>query len=885
LNGLGLAVIYLVFFLSGTAALIYQVIWVRSFSLVFGGSHLAVATVLTVFMGGLALGSYLIGRYGNRSGLNMLRLYGYLELGIAISALIFLGLIRLYPPIYIFFADFFPNSNLYMSIIRVIFATCAIIIPTTLMGATLPVLSEFFTQHKGTIGIHLSMLYAVNTLGAVIGAASAGFILLPQFSVLSTALLAISINTVIGLLCIKLNYPGTTNQESAIPQDFQASESDSQNILPPFVLKMVLIGIGISGFCALGYEVLWSRILSIVVGKSVYGFTIILVAFLSGIGCGSLCYGYINKIRHKTDRVNQRATIAWFGILQVLIGIFALTVSVKLLDLPVNKSMVMKYFMDKEMAVFHARQLSSIVLSFAYMFVPAFLMGVAFPMAGKIHTLSTGIVRRATGDILSYNTIGAILGSATSGFILVYTVGIERSLQILIIMNIGLGLIILTSLMNKTLYNWCAVTLPLVTIFVLLSSPDSFKIWGDKWFAVYKANEMEGYITPQMIKGMLANTEVLYYGEGVEAIVSSVRTGSYQGFITNGRTESSNTPADLQCVYTLGHLPMLLAKEPKKIFVLGTGAGVTLGATSVYPSVEQITLVEIEPKVLGVARTFDRYNHQVLDNPKLKIVINDGRNFLLTTKEKFDVITADPVHPWFSGAGYLYTDEYFSLAASRLTPGGVICQWVPIYELSEANLKSIVATFRKNFKYTMLWLTQYNAELVGSNTPIILDEQDLERKISNAVVRSDLTSVNMGTARSFMSYFIIGNKGLGAFSRGGTINTDNNIYLEFSAPLSMGNTDLVAENIHKISALREDILPYVKSASTKQGILEQQSYWRKNMEAAKIKDQAHRMYYTQGQEHNYIQLLNQIDQIVPDYAPHRIMYDEYRSILKMMGRD
>jgi spermidine synthase len=647
----------------------------------------------------------------------------------------------------------------------------------------------------------------------------------------------------------------------------------------------VLIGIGISGFCALGYEVLWSRILSVVVGKSVYGFTIILVAFLSGIGCGSLCYGYINKFRPKTDRFNQRATVAWFGILQVLIGISALLVSIKLMHLPVNKSVVMKYFMDKEMAVFHARQISSILLSFSYMFVPAFLMGVAFPMAGKIHTFSTGTVRRATGDILSYNTIGAILGSATSGFILVYAVGIERSLQILIITNIGLGLIILSSLMSKPIYKWYAGALPFAVIIVLLSSPDSWKIWGDKWFAVYKANEMEGYITPQMIKGMLAITEVLYYGEGVEAIVSSVKTGSYQGFITNGRTESSNTPADLQCVYTLGHLPMLLAKEPKKVFVLGTGAGVTLGATSAHPSVEQITLVEIEPKVLGVARTFDRYNHQVLDNPKLKIVFNDGRNFLLTTKEKFDVITADPVHPWFSGSGYLYTDEYFNLAASRLTPGGVICQWVPIYELSGANLKSIIATFRKNFKYTMLWLTQYDAELVGSNTPIVLDEQELERKISNAVVRPDLASVNMGTARNFMSYFIMGNSGLEEFSRGGTINTDNNIYLELSAPLSMGNTDLVAENILNISALREDILPYVKAAPTEQGILEQRSYWKRNMEVAKLKDQAHRMYYTQGQEHNYIQPLNKIDRIMPGYAPHRIMYDEYMSILKMMGRN
>lgn len=886
MNRLGLALIYLMFFLSGSAALIYQVVWVRSFGLIFGGSHLAIATVLTVFMGGLALGSYLIGRYVNRSNLSMLRLYGILELGIAASALLFMVLIRFYPPVYSFFADFAPESPLYLSVIRVVFAACAIIVPTTLMGATLPVLSVLMTHHKETIGIHLSLLYAINTLGAVIGAASAGFFLLPALSVQLTALVAITINTLVGLVCISPFF-GTAPQPvttQTVLSEQMPDHLDESTAPDQFMLRTVLIGIGISGFCALGYEVLWSRVLSIVVGKSVYGFTIILVAFLTGIGCGSLVYSYLNRIRPKTDRFYPRAAVAWFGAIQLLIGLSALVVSIKLLDLPVNKSSLMKFFMDKDMAVFQARQLSSIILSFSYMFVPAFLMGIAFPMAGKIHTLSIANIRRGTGDILAYNTIGAILGSAVSGFVLVYTVGIERSLQILIIINIGLGLVALTSVLKKPFYRWGATALPVVMIVALLSSPTSWKMWSDKWFAVYKANEMEGYVTPQMIKGMLANTEVLYYGEGIEAIVSSVRTGSYQGFITNGRTESSNTPADLQCVYTLGHLPMLLAKEPKKVFVLGTGAGVTLGATSVHPSVEQITLVEIEPKVLGVARTFARYNHNVIENPKVKIVFNDGRNFLLTTKEKFDVITADPVHPWFSGAGYLYTDEYFRLAASRLTPGGVICQWVPIYELTEANLKSIVATFRKSFKYTMLWLTQYDAELIGSNAPIILDEAELERRISTASIKRDLSSVNMGSARDFMSYFVMGSKALEKFSHDGIINTDNNLYLEFSAPLSMGKTELVADNIARLTGLREEIISYVKPAATQQGILDQKTYWQKNMAAARIKDQAQRMYYTDGQEHSYIPLLQQINQLLPGYAPHRVMYDEYMSIMRMMGR-
>jgi spermidine synthase len=878
-------IVYLLFFLSGSAALMYQIIWVRSFSLIFGGSHLAVTTVLTVFMGGLALGSYLVGRYAQRYSSSPLRLYGWIELGIALSAVFCMLLIKTFPSIYIPLANFIPESAFYLTTIRILFVAFAIIIPTTLMGATLPLLSGFLARQKKIIGLHLSLLYAINTLGAVVGAAVAGFLLLPNISVSTTAMIAVSLNLLVGMACMQpylFKKFDDENPPSSAP--FQEKSSlTPNNASDNFVAKAILIGIGISGFCALGYEVLWSRVLSIVIGASTYGFTIILVSFLAGIGCGSLFYGFINK--YSKQETNWKIARIGFGFIQIMIGIAALAVSVKLLDLPTTKSFVMKFLFSKDFSVFNARLFASIVVAFAYMFVPAFLMGIAFPMAGKIHALASSNTCRATGDVLSYNTIGAILGSALSGFLFIYAVGIERSLQIFIILNIGLGITMLASLSKNHLIRWGVLCMPAFMLCIVLFYPQSWKLWNQKWFAVYKANEMEGNVTPQMLRSILANTQVLYYGEGAQAIVSSVKTGDYQGFITNGRTESSNTPADLQCVYTLGHLPMLLAKSPKNIFVLGTGAGVTLGATSVHPGVEKITLVEIEPKVLGVAKTFDRYNHNVLENPKLKVVFNDGRNFLLTTKEKFDVITADPIHPWFSGAGYLYTDEYFKLAASRLNTGGVICQWVPIYELTEANLKSILATFRKNFKYTMLWLTQYDAELVGSNDPILLDEVELERRINAPLVKKDLTSVHMGSARDFLSFFIMGNRSAEAFSHGGIINTDQNLYLEFSAPLSMGKTELVAENIRNLTKHRENIIGYLKSPANRMDLALQQNYWQRNMQAAKLKDQAHIMYYTEGKEHSYPPLLLEIQRKIPNYATHKIMYDEYLSVMNLMKKE
>jgi len=361
----------------------------------------------------------------------------------------------------------------------------------------------------------------------------------------------------------------------------------------------------------------------------------------------------------------------------------------------------------------------------------------------------------------------------------------------------------------------------------------------------------------------------------VESIVSSVRAGEAQYFITNGRVEASNSNEGIQVQYTLGHLPMLLNKNPKKVFVLGTGSGMTLGATSVYPSVEQITLAEIEPKVLGVAKTFGIYNHYVIDNPKLRIVFNDGRNFLMTTKEKFDVITADPIHPWFSGAGYLYTTEYFKLAAQHLNPGGIVCQWLPIYELTNENLKSVVRTFRKNLAYTMVWLTHDDAVLVGSNSPIVIDEEELERRIMVPEVLQDLQRVKMGSAEDFLSYFIMGNEGTKAYSRGGIVNTDDNLYLEFSAPHSIGKGHLTGTNLYDIIKYRESILPYLRTPADEAGRGRQKKKWEENLNAAFLDDQAHVLnligrYNTP----EYEKLAAELNALYPTYAPWRFLRGE-----------
>jgi spermidine synthase len=868
-------------------------LWVRYLSLIFGGSHLAVTAVLAVFMSGLALGSFIIGkRIGDVK--KLLRLYGFLELGIALSALLFLGLMRLYPSIYIPLAQINETSPLYLSFIRVTFAVIAMILPTTLMGGTLPVLSGFVSHRLKGLGSRLSFLYGFNTIGAVVGAALTGFFFLVHYSVSTTLMIAIFVNVLVGAIAIVLQNKAQTVPGETTIEDESLSSSDTSFSEKPentFPLKLVLWGIGVSGFCALGYEVLWTRILSIVIGATTYGFNILLMAFLSGIALGSAALGILVKLfeKHFTESANHiRKSVVIFGLVQVAIGISALLVSIHIRDLPTHSAFIhdILHSLNLRIQPFKTRQLANFITVFSFMFVPAFFMGFAFPLAGTIHGQYKKMVGKAVGEILSFNTVGAILGSAISGFILIYLFGIQRSLQMIILINIGFGLLIMVSVKASKMLTALVLSAALIAILVPILTPNYWEMWDTRIYAIYQSNHPETFSTPEKTKEVLANNDIRYYAEGTNSIVSSIQSSDALFFITNGRVEASNSNEGKQCQYTLGHLPMLLHHNPKKIFVLGTGSGMTLGATSVHPSVEQITLAEIEPKVLGVARSFGAYNHYVLNkpNPKLKIVFNDGRNYLMTTKDKFDVITADPIHPWFSGAGYLYTTEYFKIAADHLNPGGIICQWLPLYELSEENLQSVVKTLRQNFAYTMIWMTFDDAELIGSNSPIIIDEKEMEERIREPEVLRDLLQVYMGSAEDFLNYFVMGTEGTGAYSERGIVNTDNNIYLELSAPRSIGLSKLQPTNVRSIHEHHESILPYLSIPDSDSERLLQKTKWERNHNAAAIYSKAHVMYLTGFFETpEYKSLMTALETKFPGYAPWRFLRNEEGDLAEKLG--
>ncbi len=876
-------VIYLMFFLSGAAALVYQVVWVRSLTLVFGGSHLAVTAVLSIFMGGLAAGGYVVGRRVDRVE-KPLRLYGLLELGIAAFAVVFAGLMALYPSIYVALARGRDDSAFYLTAVRLLFSVVALIIPTMLMGGTLPVLSRFVSRQPEHLRRHLSFLYGFNTLGAVFGALLAGFVLLRLYSVSTTLYVAVVTNVLIGLVSILLQerFAGlsTPADPAGAVAPAKAGDAVSRGAVNEgrsvFPIAWVLWGIGLSGFCALGYEVLWTRILTIAVGASVYGFTIILVAFLTGIALGSKAYGAAVKVFKIADP-GLSTLVAWFGMTQIAIGVTAFLVTVYLRDIPANAVWLQNVFVGAGKMSFEARVWASFALAFLYMVVPALFMGAAFPLAGEAVAKHRQMVGRAVGDVLAANTVGAILGAAASGLLMIRAFGIERSLQMLAVVNVGFGLVLLAR-RGKPRWPAAATAAGTVAALAFLAvNQDVGRIWDRKYFAVFRSNQPNAFSTPEKVREAVENTDVLYYAEGVESIVSVIRVkGGEQAFITNGRVEASSHVQAQQMQFTLGHLPVLLNRDPKDVLVVGMGSGMTAGATAVHPGVERVTLVEIERQVLGVARTFDRYNHRLLDHPKVRIVLNDGRNFLTTTDRMFDVITADPIHPWFRGAGYLYASEYFELAARHLRPGGVIAQWLPIYELTPQDLASVVKTLQRHFAHTMMWLTHYDAVIVGSNAPFLIDEADMDRRIAEPEVAGDLRRVHMGSAADFLSYFVMGTAGMARFASGGVLNTDDHLYLEFSAPFSIATSAVMAANVAAIAAHRESILPNLKPDADPAGRQAQTERWSLQLAAGRMGDRALALYLGGSpSDPAFVQSLRRLNLEHPWYAPGKALWAEH----------
>ncbi len=763
------------FFLSGISGLIYEVVWTRMLILVFGSTTFAVSTILTAYMGGLALGSFLAGQHIDRSA-RPLRVYGWLEIGIGLYGLavpwIFSGLL----PIYKVFWSVFHPSFYAFSLIRFALIFIVLSIPTTLMGATLPVLSKFYAREQGKVGLRVGLLYALNTIGAVVGSFGAGFFLLPGVGEHSTTLIAVAVNILLGVVLLGMDWVKGDKREGRERRVVERHSplSDLPTSQPKGLL--VLAAFGVSGFAAMVYQVAWSRVLSLIIGSSVYGFSIMLTTFLVGLALGSfICSGLVDRLRRR---------ILTFSILQVMIALSAFSALYLFRELP-YLFFVMFY------KIAHSQNLlffTKFLLAFMVMFIPTLLMGAVFPLVIKIYTTEVRKVGRFVGKAYSANTLGAVLGSFSGGYIMIPLLGIQRSILFAVILNLLLAaafvpLIEVRRKLSKVSY---APVLATLLAFVFLFTP--------RWDPVLMSSGMPVYVSelPENLsrEGFFDNfssekVKELFYREGVDTTVIVNKIGDNISLRVNGKSDASNS-GDMETQVLLGHYPLLFSKGLDDVLVIGMGSGVTVGSIERYP-VKRVNCVEIESSIIEATRFFDEVNNRPLEDPRTRIFVNDGRNYLLVTPDKFDVIASEPSNPWMTGCSKLFTREFFETAAKRLKKGGIMGQWLQLYSLTADDLKSIMKTFHSVFPEVLIFYGDIPVDLIllGSQERFEMDGESLRSKLSRKEVRDDLERIGIRGLEDLLGRFVMGTKGVERFTQGAVENTDDNALIEFSAPKHM----------------------------------------------------------------------------------------------------
>lgn len=741
------------FLLSGCAALVYEVVWFQLLRLVIGASSISLGILLASFMGGMCLGSLACPRLMPRRA-HPLRFYALLEAGIGISG-VMLPLVL--PPLSrIYSASVDPGSGLAL---RGIVAGIVLLPPAALMGATLPAIARCVQSTPRGIA-SLGRLYAANTLGAVIGCVLAGFWLLPFYDVSIATGFAVAINAGIALLALALS-----RKNPALPS---VPATDAPSRSSP---STVLLAIGLSGFTALGAQVIWTRHLSLLFGVTVYTFSIILAVFLAGLGAGS---GIGARIVSRVRRADLALAVTQL-LLVASIPYAAFVIAFGLPAWPraraLESSMLFGLFFSD-------------TLRTALVLLPSTLCwGASFPLALAAAGIGNNDPSRATARVYAANTAGAIAGSLCFTFVgipMFGTVTSQRAL-VLVAAAAGIGLLVFGRSRPPAWLTAVSILGLAAGVALVPALPDRISIHG----RLVMQSDYEKFHWSQ--------GEAIDLVEGITAPVGVWLSRGVRSLHVGGKAVASDHVLDMWLQRTLGHLPALVHGGPKSVLVVGMGAGVTAGAFVLHKGVEQITVCEIEPRVPEAASAhFSGPNHSVLQDPRTRLVVDDGRHFLATTSENFDLITSDPIHPYVRGAAALYSEEYYRLAKSRLNPGGVIAQWVPLYETDAAAVKSEIAAFASIFPDATFWRApgSYDLIMLARRDGAPIDASQLERGLAaNPRVRDALSPIGMDSAIRILHAYGTNAHDLAPWLKDAEVNRDSNLRLEYLAALAVDHKD------------------------------------------------------------------------------------------------
>ncbi|MBI1853065.1 MAG: fused MFS/spermidine synthase [Planctomycetes bacterium] len=783
--------ILLCFLLSGVAGLIYEIVWTKLLGLVLGNTVFSITTVLTAFMGGLALGSYVAGRLGDRIR-NPLRAYGLLEIAIGAYCVAIPFLIAAAEPIFRAFYRNYEGSPTTLALARAAIAGVILLPPTTLMGATLPILARFFVSRLDGMAGSLGRLYGLNTLGAVIGACGTGFFLIPSIGVRATTIAGAAASAIAGFGAVALSRGGA-------PMGAASAASSSQPSRPATTtvpLRVLLVAFGVAGFASMVYQVAWTRALALTIGSSVYAFSLIVTAFILGLAIGPLV------LARWFDRL--RDPLFAFALVEIGIALVSLAVAPLIGGLPYR----IADLVGTRLESFGSLVATEFAILFAILFLPTFLMGAAFPLVARATTSSLESVGRSVGTAYAANTLGAILGSFAGGFILLPSpLRAQGTIFAASTLNLVAALLAL-AVSNSTMRRRIVVGLTSVVALVLLVG---FAI--PRWDPRVLSSGAYFRMLPQYrtdaaaFDRLLADEKILYYKEGVTATIAvKEHPDGVRTLLTNGKVDAS-TASDMPTQVLSAHLPLLLRGDPKDVLVIGLGGGVTLGSTLRHSGVRVADCVEISPEIVEAADLyFSEVNDACVRNPRANLMITDGRNHLAMTDRRYDVITSEPSNPWIAGLASLFTREYFGLCRSRLNPGGVMCQWITTMSMATEDLTMVFATFRETFPESLLFESILGGDflMVGFVDHAVIDVERLTAGMAEPAVAADLQRISIRGRDDLLAHFVCGPEALRRASDGASINTDDNSRLEFSAPRSFYR-DTHADLLRLYNAMREPV--------------------------------------------------------------------------------
>ena len=752
----------LFFLVSGACGLLYQVVWTRKLVLLFGTTSYAVSTVLSIFFLGLGVGSVLGGRLADHRPRPLWR-YGVFEIIIGLWAFVFILTVTYGEGVVVEILRLFEFNRSIGVLLRAVMALILLFVPVVLMGATLPLLARFVNREVRVQGMRIGTLYAMNTFGAVVGCFVTGFILLAQFGYTRTTLIGAAANILVGILAILLSKrcESATEMEPPIPMTVTEGKAKVAVAETPLLdqrrVLLVIAAFALSGFCGLALEVLWTRLLAILFLGTTYAYTTMLTTLLCGLALGSIFAALLS------DRV--RNPMALLGGVLMLCGVGCVLMMGWLAGMPEHIPSVVRGAMTNWNRVV----VQTFLLCFAILIVPTFFLGMTFPLVVKAVSAGRAHLGRDIGRIYFANTIGGVLGAISGGFLIIPLLGTHNGILLLAMALLLMGVVLVMH--APKLPASSRVTLALGGVLLMALS------WQRAPQDISQALN-DGYIP--------ADHQVIHYREGVEGTVAvsepvDAVAGEDRVLWINRVQATTSIERGVRMNRLQGILPLLFDRDPQEVLFMCFGSGITAG-TLALTDFERIDAVEISPDVLEAASYFEKDNLGVMDAPNVAFHVDDGRNFLLTTRNKYDVITFEPMPLALAGVSTFYTRDYYELCLRRLKPGGMVSQWVPLHSMSPEVVQSLVATFTAVFPEYNAWFVNADLFLIGSNAPLQIDYDVLHGHFQREGMQEVLADAGFPDPEEVIASFLMDHDALTAFTEGAPIMTDDRPWAEFIAP-------------------------------------------------------------------------------------------------------